>query len=317
LPVLFQGGTVVIPRSADPDEMLRLVERHRATIAFGNPDLLEAVMRSPHWPTADLASLRTVVTGGAPIQDRLLRTYRERRVNLLQGYGLSEAAPLVSVLDASNALRKIGSAGRPVPFVEIRIVGHDGTDVAIGEIGELLVRGPNVMAGYWRRPDATQRAIDEQGWLHTGDAARADDEGFLFIVGRLEDAYVSGGKTVHPGLAERVLLQHPSVTEACVLGGDDGAVAYVVLAAGATAGIEGELFSLCSELLAVHERPVAIERVDSLPRNPSGKIMRHVMRMAPNKVSSSSRQPSDRCPARARRAGPVLPQGRGCGTRPA
>ena len=115
LPVLFQGGTVVIPRSANPDEMLRLVERHRVTIVFGNPDLLEAVMRSPLWPAANLTSLRTVVTGGAPIQDRLLRTYRERRVNLLQGYGLSEAAPLVSVLDASSTLRKNRLSGTPRP----------------------------------------------------------------------------------------------------------------------------------------------------------------------------------------------------------
>ena len=150
------------------------------------------------------------------------------------------------------------------------------------------MRGPNVMAGYWRRPDATQRAIDEHGWLHTGDAARVDDEGFLFIVGRVEDAYVSGGKTVHPGLVERVLLQHPSVAEACVLAGNNGAVAYIVLTAGAPARVEAELFSLCSELLAVHERPVAIERVASLPRNPSGKIMRHLMRMAASEVSFSS-----------------------------
>ncbi len=296
LPVLFKGGTVVVPRSTDPDEVFHLAERHRATIGFGSPDLLEAFVRSPLWRTADLTSLRTFVTGGAPVPERLLRTCHERRVNVLQGYGLSEAAPLVSVLDSANALRKVGSAGRPALFVDIRIVGHDGTGSAVGEIGELLVRGPNVMAGYWKHPEATRRAIDEEGWLRTGDAARLDEEGFLFIVGRVRDAYVSAGDVVHPGLVERVLLQHPSVAEACVLGGDDGAIAYVVLADGATSEVEAELFSLCAAHLAVHARPAAIEFVSSLPRNPSGKIMRHLLRRppagSPRRVTSRS-WPSD------------------------
>jgi fatty-acyl-CoA synthase len=277
LPVLFKGGTVVIPRSADPDETFDLVARHRATIGFGNPDLLDALTRSPLWRTARLTSLRTFVTGGAPVPERLLRTCRERGLDVLQGYGLSEAAPLVSVLDAANALRKIGSAGRPAPFVDARIEGQDGR-AAGGEIGELLVRGPNVMAGYWNRPDATRRAIDARGWLRTGDAARSDDEGFLFIVGRIEDAYVASGKVVHPGIAERVLLQHAAVAEACVLGGDKGAVAYVVLAAGAPPEVESELSLLCAGSLAAHECPARIALVASLPRNPGGKIMRHVLR---------------------------------------
>jgi len=277
LPVLFKGGTVVVPRSTDPDEVYRLVERHHATIGFGNPDLLEALTRSPLWQTADLSSLRTFITGGAPVPERLLRTCHERRLNVVQGYGLSEAGPLVSVLDASSGPRKIGSAGHPALFVEIRIAGRNGTGG--GEIGELLVRGPNVMAGYWQRPDATRRAIDEQGWLRTGDAARMDDEGFLFIVGRIEDAYVSAGKIVHPGIVERVLLEHPAVAEACVLGGDEGAVAYIVLAAGAAAAeVDGELPALCATRLAVHARPTAIEFVETLPRNPGGKIMRYVLR---------------------------------------
>jgi len=278
LPVLFAGGTVVIPRRTDPDEMLRLVERHRVTLGFGNPDLLEALTRSPLWRTADLTSLRTFVTGGAPVPERLLLTWHERHVNVAQGYGLSEAAPLVSVLDASNAVRKIGSAGRPALFVDARIVRSDGVDALVDEVGELLVRGPNVMAGYWNRRDATRRAIDDHGWLRTGDAARMDEEGFLFIIGRVEDAYLSAGHVVHPGVVERVLLQHPSVAEACVVGGDSGAVAYVVLASGDAPGVQAELLSLCAEQLAVHARPVAIECVDALPRNPGGKILRDRLR---------------------------------------
>jgi fatty-acyl-CoA synthase len=274
LPVLFQGGTVVIPETTAPDEVFRLVARHRVTIGFGSPDLLGALTRSPLWRTADLTSLRVCVTGGAPVPERLLRAYHERGVHLRQGYGLSEAAPLVSVVDGANAPRKPGSAGRPAMFVDTRIAGPDGTDRVNGQIGELLVRGPNVMAGYWNRPDATRRVLDEHGWLRTGDAAFADADGCLFIVGRVEDAYVAAGEIVHPGFAERLLLQHPSVAEACVLGGEQGAVAYVVRAEGAPAEIESDLLALCRDRLAVPACPTAIRFVGALPRNASGKILR-------------------------------------------
>lgn len=278
LPVLFAGGTVVIPRRTDPEEIFRLVERHRVTIAFGSPDLLDALTRSPLWGTADLTSLRAFVIGGAPVSERLLRSCHERRLPVLQGYGLSEAGPLVSVLDARNTGRKAGSAGRPALFVDLRIVDPDGTDSATGTIGELLVRGPNVMTGYWKRLEATERAIDARGWLRTGDAARFDAEGFLFIVGRMSDAYISAGEVVHPGVVERVLLQHASVAEACVLGEESRAVAYIVLKEGAGATVEHELFSLCRQQLPVYARPTAIEFVASLPKNPSGKILRHLLR---------------------------------------
>jgi fatty-acyl-CoA synthase len=276
LPVLFQGGTVVIPETTALDDVFRLIVRHRVTIGFGNPDLLDALTRSPLWRTADLTSLRACVIGGAPVPERLLRAYHERRVHLLQAYGLSEAAPLVSVLDAVDARRKLGSAGCPAMFVETRIAGPDGTDRATGQIGELLVRGPNVMAGYWNRPDATGRAFDDHGWLRTGDAALADADGCLFIVGRMEDAYVAAGEIVHPGLAERLLLQHPSVAEACVLGGEQGAVAYVVRSKEASAEIEADLMARCREGLASACPPIRF--VSALPRNANGKILRGELR---------------------------------------
>ena len=300
LPVLFKGGTIVVPRSTDPESVFDLVERHRTTIGFGNPDMLEALARPPRWRSADLSSLRLFITGGAPVSERLLRTCHERGFNVVQGYGLSEAAPLVSVLEGSDSLRKVGSAGRPAFFVDVRIVRPDGTDAAVGEIGELLVRGPNVMTGYWRRPEATRRAIDKRGWLRTGDAVNMDAEGFLFIVGRVEDAYVSGGRLVHPGVAERLLLQHPAVAEVCVRGGDDGAVAYIVVEPGAGDGIEEELWSLCRDHLPPHARPSVIERVASFPKNPSGKIMRHLMH---SRQAFDDRQPAGREPSLANGSG--------------
>jgi fatty-acyl-CoA synthase len=276
LPALFQGGTVVVPERVEPDEVLRLTAEHRATVGFGNPALLEALTRSPLWREADLSSIRVFLTGGAPVPERLITTYLERGVTFLQGYGLSEAAPVVAVLDPPNALRKVGAAGRPVHFVDVRILRPDGSACAPGEIGELAVRGPNVMAGYWRRPDATRAVLDDERWLKTGDAVRMDDEGFLFVVGRVADAYLSDGDLVHPGEAERQLLAHPAVAEACVAGRERGACAFIVRTRGTTIG-EDALLAFCRSTLAPRACPTTVRFIDALPRNPGGKITRYLL----------------------------------------
>src|SRR5206468_1302597 len=144
----------------------------------------------------------------------------ERGVSLLQGYGLSEAAPVALLLDPATALRKVGAAGRPPLFVDVRIERADGQPAGTGETGELLVRGPNVMAGYWNRPDATRAAIDDTGWLRTGDAGLMDQDGDVWIVDRVRDAFPVGEHVVYPGDVERVLFEHPSVADAGVVGLD-------------------------------------------------------------------------------------------------
>src|SRR6266542_4569687 len=281
LPVLFKGGTVIVPTVFDPDEILRLAEVNRVTVGFGNPDLLDALVRSAQWPTADLSSIRFIMTGGAPVPERLIRAYLDRGVTLLQGYGLSEAAPLALMLDPASALRKVGSAGKPPLLVDIRIVHPDLYDVGAGETGELLVRGPNVMAGYWKLPEATSKAIDDDGWLRTGDAARMDDEGYVWIVDRVQDGYVSRGQIVYPGNVERVLMAHPAVIEAGVVGlpeergsevGSVG-VAFVVIFPDRAAA-EEDLLAHCRGNLAEHEVPASVTVVDRLPRNSVGKLLR-------------------------------------------
>lgn len=278
LPVLFKGGTVVIPQSSDGDEILSLIQRHRVTVGFGNPDLLEALVGSPLWSSADLSSVRFFVTGGAPVPERLIQTYFERGITFVQGYGLSEAAPLALLLDPENALRKAGSAGKPALLVDVRIAGRDGTECSAQETGELLVRGPNVMAGYWNRSDATKLAIDGDGWLHTGDAARADDEGYIQIVGRMRDTYTSSEELVYPGDIERVLLMHPSVADAGVVGirTGEGGAGHAFVVPGKGIGIkEEDLLAFCRERLKPYEVPKAITIVDLLPRNSVGKLLRH------------------------------------------
>ena len=282
LPVLFMGGTVVVPTDPSADEIVALMERHRVTVGFGNPDLLDALARSERWPDADLSSARFVITGGAPVPERLIRTYLDRGVTLLQGYGLTEAAPFALLLDPESALSKVGSAGRPPLLIEVRIEAPGGSDAAPDETGELLLRGPNVMAGYWKRDEETARALTPDGWLRTGDAARADDDGFVWIVGRENDAFTVDGHRVYPGDVERVLARHPGVDDVGVVGLLDAVhgevpAAFVVPAPGTSASA-ADLIAFCRERLAPHQVPVSVTFVDLLPRNSVGKLIHSVLR---------------------------------------
>jgi fatty-acyl-CoA synthase len=282
LPVLFMGGTVVVPSDLSPAGILQAMERHRVTVGFANPDLLDALARSEAWPQVDLSSVRFVVTGGAPVPERLIRAWLDRGVMLLQGYGLSEAAPLALLLDPTSALTKMGSAGRPPLLVDIQIVHPDRSVVGPGETGELLVRGPNVMAGYWRQPEATQEVLSADGWLRTGDAARSDQEGYVWIVDRMADCFLSDGRPVYPGDVERVLSAHPAVADAGVVqllakGGGEVVAAFVVLSAGSEA-TEQEILAFGRQHLAAHQAPASVTFLDRLPRNSVGKLLRAQLR---------------------------------------
>jgi fatty-acyl-CoA synthase len=278
MPVLFTGGTVVVPQDVRPDTILRLTEQHRVTVGFANPDLLASLIRSELWPTADLSSVRFLITGGAPVPEPLIRAYLERGLTLLQGYGLSEASPVALLLQPESALSKVGSAGTPPLLVDTRIVGAAGEDAGLFQAGELVVRGPNVMAGYWDRPEETAEVLTPDGWLRTGDAARSDKDGYIWIVGRVADSFVCQGQVVHPGDIERVLLGHPAVAEVGVAavpgsGEEDVLTALVVLAPGAGTSAE-ELRGWCRERLASHQVPARVAFVDTLPRNSVGKLIR-------------------------------------------
>ncbi len=275
LPVLFLGGTVVVPSDLSPGGILQVMERHRVTVGFGNPDQLDALARSEVWPQVDLSSVRFVITGGAPVPERLIRAWLDRGVTLLQGYGLSEAAPLALLLDPHSALRRVGSAGRPPLLVDVGIAGADGAAVGPGETGELLVRGPNVMAGYWRRPEATREVLSSDGWLRTGDAARRDQEGYVWIVDRVADRFLADGRPVYPGDVERVLTGHPSVADAGVIHvPDTGEVAALVVLAPGVEATEQDILAFGQQQLAVHQAPTSVTFVDRLPRNSVGKLLR-------------------------------------------
>ena len=282
LPVLFLGGTVVVPDDVTGDGLLGVIERHRVSVGFGNPDVLDELMRAERWAVADLSGIRFILTGGAPVPERLIRAYHDRGIPLVQGYGLSEAGPLVLLLDAARSLQKVGSAGRPPLLVDIRIVDPDGHDVEPGQTGELLARGPNVMAGYWRRPADTAETLVAGGWLRTGDAARMDDEGDVWIVDRVDAGFVVGGRTVYPGDVERQLMTHPEVADAGVAAfvtpdGDLVGAAFVVLVPGSSV-TETELLAFARRRLTPHEVPSSITYLDRLPRSSVGKLLRADLR---------------------------------------
>jgi fatty-acyl-CoA synthase len=265
----WKGARVVIERGFDAVQALELIEQRRVTTMMGVPANYLFMTQEPRFAGTDLSSLRLAVVGGAPMPVPLLDRWAARGVEIVQGYGLTEAAPNVLCLPPEDARRKAGSAGRPYPYVECRLT----------EEGELLVRGPNVFAGYWRNPEATAAAF-RNGWLATGDLAERDEEGDYRIRGRLKDLVVSGGENVYPAEIEAVLHDHPNVAEAAVIGVPDerwGEVcaAFVVLRAPAA---EEELLGYCRERLARFKVPKSVHVVDRLPRNSLGKVVKSELR---------------------------------------
>src|SRR5438477_197880 len=224
-----EAFAAVVMRSFDPGGGLDLIPRHRVSTMFGVPAMFLFVSQHPGFAAADLSSVRFLLCGGAPVPEALIRLYGARGLTFAHGYGLTETAPFVTLVPIDRALDKIGSAGLPPFFTDVRLVDDDGREVAIGERGEVVVRGPNVMKGYWNRPEATAEAI-RNGWFHTGDIGTRDAEGFFYIVDRKKDMIISGGENVYPAEVEDCLYQHPGIAEAAVIGLPDSRWGEVVLA---------------------------------------------------------------------------------------
>jgi fatty-acyl-CoA synthase len=282
-PVLHAGGTVLIMRAFDPALALAVIgdPSWRVNTFFGVPSIYQFMAQHPAFATSDFSRLVIGGVGGAPMPVPLLKVWEERGVALLQGYGMTETSPAVLALDREDAARKAGSSGKPVLHTEVRIVKPDGSDAEVGELGELWVKGPNITPGYWNRPDANASSFTD-GWLHTGDATRMDDEGFYYIVDRWKDMYISGGENVYPAEVESVLHQLPAVAEAAIIGvpseqwGEVG-MAIIAVKPGQTL-TEAEIHAHCSANLARFKCPRLIQFVDALPRNATGKIHKPTLR---------------------------------------
>jgi fatty-acyl-CoA synthase len=282
-PVLHAGGTVLIMRAFDPALALKLISDPRIgiNVFFGVPSIYQFMAQHPDFERADFSRLVIGGVGGAPMPVTLLDVFDARGVALQQGYGMTETSPAVLVLDREDAVRKAGSAGKPVLHTEVRVVRPDGTDAEVGELGELWVKGPNITPGYWNRPEANKSSFTD-GWLHTGDATRVDEEGFYYIVDRWKDMYISGGENVYPAEVENVLHRLDAIVEAAVIGVPDpqwGEVGMAIIAVRPGRAItEGEINAHCAANLARFKCPRLIRFIDALPRNATGKIHKPTLR---------------------------------------
>jgi fatty-acyl-CoA synthase len=282
-PILHAGGRLLLMRDFDPGRALSIIGDPELGVThfFAVPAPYQFMMQHPAFAETDLGRLEAAGVGGAPCAEAILSAWIGRGVPLIQGWGMTETSPGGTALVAEDALRKIGSAGKALLHTEIRIVGDDGEDVPRGEVGELLIRGPNITPGYWNNPDATRKSFRD-GWLLTGDAARFDDEGFVYIVDRWKDMYISGGENVYPAEVENVLYQLPQIAEAAIIGvpserwGETGK-AVVVLKAG-TELTADEVIAHCLANLAKFKVPQSVEFIEALPRNATGKVLKRTLR---------------------------------------
>lgn len=278
---LTLGSAVVLIERFDPVSALELIGRHRVTLVSGPPTMYAAWLGLPDAPADAFGGVRLAASGAAPLSAEVAEAF-ERRFGLRihQGYGLTEAAPVVTTTVGLDVGPE--SVGGPLPGVEVRVVDRDGDDVLSGDSGELWVRGPNVFAGYWEEPEATRLALTTDGWLRTGDVAVTDADGYLYLVDRAKDLIIVSGFNVFPAEVEEVLLAHPAVQDAAVIGVAHGttgeAVKAIVVRRPDTPVTEGELVAFCAEHLARYKCPARVDFVDEIPHGFAGKLLRRALR---------------------------------------
>jgi fatty-acyl-CoA synthase len=282
-PILHAGGQIMLMRDFEPGRALHVLGDKSLGIThfFAVPAPFQFMLQHADFETTDLSRLEAAGVGGAPCAEAILSAWINRGVPLIQGWGMTETSPGGVALDAADALRKIGSTGKALLHTEIKIIDDKGDEVAAGEVGELLIRGPNITPGYWNNPEATAKTFSGD-WLMTGDAARCDDEGFVFIVDRWKDMYITGGENVYPAEVENILYQLPQIAEAAVIGvpserwGETGK-AVLVLKPGQKVSSD-EVIAHCLANLAKFKVPQSVEFIDALPRNATGKVLKRTLR---------------------------------------
>jgi long-chain acyl-CoA synthetase len=271
------GGTLSLIPRFDPEKALEIIQRDQVNLFQGVPTMYGAMLHHPEREQFDTSTLLLCASGGSAMPVELMRSFEEAfDCKIMEGYGLSETSPVAS-FNHRDRERKPGSVGTPIADVEMKVADDDGDEVAQGEVGEILVRGYNVMKGYWQRPEATAETI-RNGWLHTGDMGRVDEDGYFYVVDRKKELIIRGGYNVYPREIEEVLYEHPDVREAAVLGiphdqyGEEVAAA-VALKDGATTSAE-ELRDYVKEQVAAYKYPRQVWLVDDLPKGPTGKILK-------------------------------------------
>lgn len=279
LPPFLKGGTTILMAGWNPEQALQLIQKHSVSSMVAVPTIFQSMAQSPLWDHTDLSSIRVLVCGAAPVPITLIERYQERDLHFLQGYGLTETSPNATLLRA-DAVAKDGSAGTSCFFSDLRILALE-KEADTGMPGEVWAQGPNVSPGYWDRPQATQNTFKD-GWLRTGDAAFFDDDGFIFIVDRIKDMFISGGENIYPAEVENAIYRHPAIKECAVVGIPDdqwGEVgrAFIVLKEGKDVP-DKELQEFLGTQLAKYKIPKTYIRVENLPRTASGKLLKRQLR---------------------------------------
>ncbi|RTZ92733.1 MAG: long-chain fatty acid--CoA ligase [Deltaproteobacteria bacterium] len=277
LPFLYNGGTVILKRRFEPEELVQTIQHYGATVMETSATMYRFILERLDIQARDLPSVKLFYTGGEVVPLPLLRAYGERGIIITQLFGQTETST-ITWLPAEYGLKKMGSVGLPVFHGEVKIVDKDGNEVPPNQVGEVIVSGPILMSGYWGHPDLTAQTIRD-GWLYTGDVGRKDEEGFFYILDRRKNMFISGGENVYPAEVEKVLYENDGVKEVAIIGVPDekwGEVgkAFVVLREGANLSAD-QLTAWCAERVAKYKVPKYFEFVDSLPKNAAGKVMKH------------------------------------------
>jgi long-chain acyl-CoA synthetase len=296
------GGELTMLPRFDPAKAFEIIERDSVSIFMGVPTMYNALLHSDAADSADTSSLRVCVSGGSAMPEELMRNFEDKfDCIILEGYGLSETSPVAS-FNHPDKERKAGSIGTPIEGVEMKAVDDDGNEVDQGEVGEILIKGHNVMKGYWNHPEATEEAMTD-GWFHTGDMARVDEDGYFFIVDRKKDLIIRGGYNVYPREIEEVLYEHPAVREAAVvavphddLGEEVGAA--VVLKDGEDVDAD-KIREFVKENVAAYKYPRHVWFVDELPKGPTGKILKREIEVPDPESATPPEAPATTEPSRS------------------
>jgi len=276
-PFVHRGARTVFLSKFDAQKVLQVCEEEKITILFGVPTTLGIMAKDASFETRDLSSLRFAVVGGEPMSLSMIKTWHDRNVYIRQGFGLTECGPNCFSLSDTDAEKKIGSIGRPNFYVKTKIVDKENNEVPVGSVGELLLKGPMCMQGYWKNEKASSKAFHD-GWLRTGDLVKKDDDEYYYVVGRKKEMYITGGENVYPAEVEKVLGLHPAIDEVAVLGvkddtwGESGK-AFIVLKDGAQLD-EMSISKYCSDKLAKFKIPKHITFMQELPKSDTGKILK-------------------------------------------
>jgi long-chain acyl-CoA synthetase len=276
--VVRVGGELTLLPRFDPEKALEIIQRDKVTVFMGVPTMYAALLHAPDKEKYDVGSLRICVSGGAALPGEILKSFEEAFGSpIIEGYGLSETSP-VATFGRLDMEQKPGTIGVPVQGVEVRLIDDDGKVVGVGEKGEIQIKGPNIMKGYWNMPEATANAIDEDGWFSSGDIGTVDEDGYYSVVDRKKEMILRGGYNVYPREIEEVLYEHPAVKEAAVIGiphddlGEE--IAAVVSLKDGESATPDEIRAFVKEQVAAYKYPRHVEIIDDLPKGPTGKIFK-------------------------------------------